>query len=227
MPHPSEQGYASVWPVVGEWVGAARNRVEVLPVDEVTGRDELARLGITEHSVLGALARHSGGLLVELGWLRVLGGGSPRLGGSLSSWNGLGPMGRNGPRPCGMPGALLVGYDVIGGFYALDGGGLGGGRGEVHYLAPDTLAWEGLGLDHRHWVQWALEADLGAFADFLRWESWESDVKELGEGEVFQQWPPPWSVQGKDPRALRRRTVTISDAWDTAQSYRVQLGFED
>ncbi|MES4793482.1 MAG: hypothetical protein C4321_11330, partial [Chloroflexota bacterium] len=34
----------------------------------------------------------------------------------------------------------LVDDDVLGGVFALDGGGLESGRGDLFYFAPDTLA---------------------------------------------------------------------------------------
>lgn len=43
------------------------------------------------------------------------------------------------------PGELVVGHDVLGGLFAIDGGALGVAPGEVCYFGPDTLTWDGLG----------------------------------------------------------------------------------
>jgi hypothetical protein len=87
----------------------------------------------------GAVAFETSGLLVDDGWVRLLGGGSSRMSG-LAEWNGLDGRSRV-PETQGM---CLVAHDAIGGFYALDGGALGEGKGGAYYFAPDSLDWENL-----------------------------------------------------------------------------------
>ena len=90
------------------------SRITVLPVSAATGRDSLFRLQVTTRSRLGALALHTGGLLVDDCWLRVLGGGGDSGLPSLAEANGL--PGDERPPP-----ALLVGYDVLGGRFEVNG----------------------------------------------------------------------------------------------------------
>lgn len=47
--------------------------VEVLPGDAETGRASLLQLRVSARSTLGGSVLHSGGLLVNSGWLRIFG----------------------------------------------------------------------------------------------------------------------------------------------------------
>lgn len=126
--------------------------ITVLPIAGTAGRDSLYRLQITTRSRMGALALHTGGLLVDHGWLRVLGGGDERGLPSLAEANGL-------PGDEQPPAALLIGHDVLGGRFEVSGpdpaaAGRPGDPGEVCYFGPDTLAWEPLGAGHGAWLSW-------------------------------------------------------------------------
>ena len=68
------------WTLVQRWVAQAANDATVLPADPDAGPAALEALGVTDRSLLGALAVNTGGLAVDHGWLRVLGG--------PSCWNG-------------------------------------------------------------------------------------------------------------------------------------------
>jgi hypothetical protein len=130
--------------LVQEWIAGARNHVEVLPVDQARGADTLLRLQVTSRAVLGAVALETGGILVDHGWLRFLGSGHARVRGTLLTWNGMGERADEHP----LSGALVVAYDVVGGFFALNGGAFPGKQGDASYLAPDTLRWEGLAMSY-------------------------------------------------------------------------------
>ena len=75
------------WPLVQEWLGEATNPAEVLPVDRSTRGEALHRLQVTTRSPMGAIVYETGGLLVDDGWLRILGSGHPRLSRSIAMWN--------------------------------------------------------------------------------------------------------------------------------------------
>jgi hypothetical protein len=81
--------------LVRSWVKGAKNQVEVLMVERAAGERTLVALQITSRSPMGALALETGGLLVDHGWIRILGGGGTRLPRSLSAWNGM--EGRSAP----------------------------------------------------------------------------------------------------------------------------------
>lgn len=119
----------SAWPLVQDWIAHARNPVEVLPVaDRRQAGQALLGTQVTTRSPMGAVVYESGGLLIDHGWLRVLGSGHPRLSRSLPAWN----EGRSA-------GFLLIADDVLGGFFALNGGALGPDAGQVYY----STGWPG------------------------------------------------------------------------------------
>jgi Protein of unknown function DUF2625 len=133
------------WPEWLELIRLAPVPTVVLPVDLQSGLEVLFRLQVTARSMMGALALNSGGMLVDHGWVRLLGGGSGDLP-DLAAANGLGAPGSSGPPPW-----LTVAFDVLGGRFAVNGGGLPGRPGEVCYRGPDTLArMAGRGGRHRH-----------------------------------------------------------------------------
>lgn len=175
------------WPLVKQWIAGAKNRtVEVLDSSPSRAKDVLLALQVTTRSPMGTLAFQTGGLLIDSGWVRVLGGGCSRFEGDLARWNGLGPR----PLTDRFEGALFVAYDVLGGFFAIDGGALGEGKGHAYYLAPDTLSWEKLTDGYSQLLGFFLQGDLAGFYEELRWPGWEAEVKKLSPDRGFHHHPP-------------------------------------
>ncbi|WP_431825038.1 DUF2625 family protein [Burkholderia sp. F1] len=117
----------SALPSVMEWAAAATHPCEILPPADRSGEVLLA-LQVTTRSPLGAIAYSTGGIRVDSGYLRLLGSGHPRLTRNIVDWND----GRSA-------GFLLIADDVVGGFFALNGGALGEDVGSMYYLAPDQI----------------------------------------------------------------------------------------
>lgn len=107
------------WPELLEMFAASAVSLTVLPVDRDEGRRCVLQMQVTARSVLGALAVNSGGLVVDHGWLRVFGGGCVDVGlASLAQVNGF-PAAFE---PDWFPAeGLVVGHDVLGGVFALNG----------------------------------------------------------------------------------------------------------
>ena len=75
------------WPIVLDWAAEAVNPHRVLEAEDADGEAALAALeGVTEWSVLGALARNCAALVVD-DWLLVLGAGGAGYPG-LRDFNG-------------------------------------------------------------------------------------------------------------------------------------------
>jgi hypothetical protein len=190
-------------PALREWIAKAPFPVEVLAAPEGAGARALEALQITTRSPLGALAFHTGGLLVDHGWLRILGAGCPRLPRALDAWNGLG-----GERRCAE--GLLVGDDAMGGFYAWFQE-----PRTVHYLAPDTAEWLDMGLGHGQWIGFCLTERLTGLAGDLRWEGWQAEVEALDPARGLLVLPPLWS--GGPAIAQRsRKAVPVEELWSLA-----------
>ena len=207
------------WPQVRTWIADAENDVVVVEASRQRGEHVLQLLQVTSRSVLGAVALETGGILVDRGWLRILGCGSARMQASLASWNGLGVVAAVEP----LDGALVVAHDAVGGFFALDGGALGGERGEVRYLAPDTLSWEHIANGYSDFVTWALEGDLEGFYDALRWPGWEDELANVSADSGFLLLPPPFTREGKPVAKARRTLVPVTELWAAQLGYARQF----
>jgi hypothetical protein len=184
------------WPLVKRWIDHAGNEVTMLPADAKGGARVLKTLEITERSVLGALAVHTGGLVIDHGWLRVHGGPA------LLDWHER------------IDDGLVVGHDVVAGFYAVDRN-----DGEVRYLAPDTLEWEGTEMGHAAWVHWALTGEIGAFYENLRWPGWEEESAELAPDVGLTVYPPPFTREGRVIADAKRGPTPMTELWGVQQEY--------
>ncbi|GAA4218124.1 DUF2625 family protein [Actinocatenispora rupis] len=199
------------WPDVSATLSDSAVSVEVLPVDPGAGEACLRRTGATVDSWLGAMAMHTGGLLVDHGWLRVYGGGSPA--------RRLPDLAEVNPDP-EASGYLLVGADVLGGRYVIrgrdpepDAAGvvLPGKPGEICYLGPDTLRWEPLEWTYRDWLSLMLG---GAVADFyhdLRWPGWEAEAPGVPLDRLLSLYPPVYTKEGRAGLADAERQAVPAD----------------
>jgi hypothetical protein len=206
-----------VWSEFQQAAAAAPNHVEIRPARPADGGRVLEALGVTTRSALGTFALHTEITLIDHGWVRLLGAGGPDTRCSL-----LG-LDRDG-LPLDIADGLLVAYDIVGGFFAVDGGGLGGERGEVRYLAPDTLQWEGTELGHGEWIRWTFAAALDGYYRELRWSGWREEIADVATGRALHLYPPPFAREGKDVSAVSRRAVPVHALWYCGQEFRRQLG---
>src|SRR5262245_7041218 len=78
----------SGWQLVKEWLTVAKNPVALLEAGIGAREEALVLLQVTSRSPLGAIALETGGLVVDGGWVRVLGAESPSMQG-IVAWNGL------------------------------------------------------------------------------------------------------------------------------------------
>ncbi|WP_285567718.1 DUF2625 family protein [Streptomyces sp. RTGN2] len=220
------------WRELEEMLSASSVPVQALPVDVDEGRRCLLQLQVTARSMLGALALNTGGLLVDNGWMRVFGGGSVISGGlpSLGTTNRF-PAGFD---PVWHPATgLVVGHDVVGGVFALNGGdpaaaGRPGGPGQMTYFAPDTLEWEAMEMGHSGWVSWLLSGRLETFYDGLRWPGWREEAAALAFGEGISVYPFLWSKEARDDlAATSRRPVPMREVVGVAADFARQMGPSD
>lgn len=197
------------WPLVQGWVAASSNRVEVLPVERGRADAALVALQVTTRSPMGAIVHESGGLLIDDGWLRILGSGSARLPRSLPDWNAE----RIATAPGAPPPCLLIADDALGGFFAIDYGSLSGNPGKVHYLAPDGLEWENLDASYTSFLSFVLSADLEDFYQGLRWPGWHEELAGLRGDRAISVVPFLWT-QGPAIAERSRRPVPVAELWD-------------
>lgn len=194
-------GAAPAWPEIQGLVAEALLQVEVVPTDPLSGDAALEALQVSTTSFLGALAGECGAVLVDHRWLRILGAGTPDLPGVHQA----------NPLADGPPPLLDVAWDVLGGRFAINGGGLDAPPGEVCYWGPDTLGWTPIGGGHAAFVAWALRGGTTDFYAGLRWPGWEREVASLSLDQGLSLMPPPFTVEGRDLALVSRAPVSLAE----------------
>ena len=208
------------WAFVKGWIDTAKNTVEILTTDTIKSKDELYKTQVTTRSPMGAIIFMTGGLLVDHGWIRILGSGSTKLKRSFPEWNKgktFKEFGEASPY-------LLIADDVIGGFFLLNGGGLGKDLGKVYYFSPDGLEYEPLNLTYTGFLLFCFNNNLDEFYSGYRWKNWQKDVSEISGDQVFNFFPPLWTKGGKDLEKSSRKAIPIEEQYGFNMDMRRQLG---
>ncbi|NVO86848.1 DUF2625 family protein, partial [Hymenobacter terrestris] len=189
------------------------NPVRVLPKTAVEAERALLAAQVTTRSPLGAILYETGGLLVDGGWLRVLGSGSPLLSRSLMDWN----QGK-------LEGALLIADDVIGGFYAINAGAFGSeSLGQVFYFAPESLEWQALDKTYSEFLRFCFSGNLDDFYSDVRWPGWQGEIRPLTGDQGVAFFPFLFLEEGKNVATSKREVVSIAQLWAFGQEMKQQL----
>ncbi len=196
--------------LIREWQAQSKTPSVIIDAVPAQGRRALEQLQVTTRSALGAVAFHTGGLVIEHGWFRVLGSGSPEVPRSLDTWNGLG-----GERRCDA--GLLVADDALGGFFCWFES-----PRTIHYLAPDCLEWEDLGVGYTDWLRWCFTDRLTAFYGDQMWDGWQDEVRPL-PGDRAIHVSPPLVLKGPPIADRSRRPVPVEELWSLALDFKEQL----
>ena len=197
---------APAWQGLRARLSKAAVEVRVLPADDTARRKVLYRLQVTAASTLGAIASNCGTLLLDHGWVRILGAGSEGIR-DLATVNALGdPEHRAAP-----PGHLVVGYDVLGGVFAINHHDLPAQAGEVCYWGPDTLEWTPLGVGHTAFIEWLLNSGAADFYQEFRWPGWEAEVSALSIGEGISVYPFLFTAEGRNIATATRKAVPFQE----------------
>ena len=210
------------WSIVSDLIRKATNKVVVLPVDTVKAADALYKTQVTTRSPMGAVIYGCGGILVDDGWIRILGSGSPKLTRSVPDWNHGKSYNGSGEAPT----FLLIADDAIGGFFILNGGRFGKDMGKVYYFSPDNLEYESLNITYTEFLQFCFNNDLDKFYEGKRWENWRSEVSGLSGDKVFNFFPYLWSKEGKNINEDTRKVVPIEEQYRFNLDMRKQIGLD-
>lgn len=208
------------WDILKQWIDSATNSVEILPVDTAKARDALYKTQVTSRSIMGAIVFSTGGILIDSGWIRILGSGSPRMQRSLPDWNKGKAFSEFGDRPE----FFLIADDAVGGFFAINYGSFGNDIENIYYLSPDHLEWESLEMNYEDFIWFCLTGNLNKFYTGIRWTSWKKDIRALKGDEVFHVMPPMWTKEGKDIEKSFRKPVPVEEQFIYNQTLRKQLG---
>jgi Protein of unknown function DUF2625 len=196
------------WPLVKKWIDSAKNKVEILPVDSARAKEVLYHSQMTTYATLGSIIYNTGGIMVDNGWIRILGSGSERLSRNVADWNKgktLKEYGDNIPY-------LLIADDAVGGFFAINYGGLGKDIKNVYYLEPNTLTWQPLGAGYGEFLVFCFDSDLSKFYKGLRWNSWDQFIANLDGTKTYSFRPYLWE-EGTDINKCTRKLVGIEEMY--------------
>ncbi|MGB4812607.1 MAG: DUF2625 domain-containing protein [Methylophilaceae bacterium] len=192
--------------LINEWANASESQYEILPASDQSGK-VLYSLQISTRSTMGAVAYETGGILIEHGWLRILGSGHPKLTRNLIDWN-----------ENRTSGYLLIADDAVGGFFAINSGGFGEDIGNIYYWAPDSLLWEPLDIGYSDFLNWAFSENLANFYSDLRWPSWVLDIKTISADQCFNFVPFLWTKEGSI-ESSSRRAVSIFEQFSLNKDF--------
>ncbi|MEJ7587961.1 MAG: DUF2625 domain-containing protein [Ferruginibacter sp.] len=210
------------WPFVQQMIDSATNKVDVLPGDSATANDALYKMQVTTRSPMGAVIHKTGGIMIDNGWIRILGSGSKKIVRSVPDWNKgktLEQFGEESPY-------LLIADDAVGGFFAINGGRLGKDKGKAYYLSPDRLLWEPLNMTYSQFLFFCFSGDLNKFYEKLRWNNWKKDVVKLDGNKVFSFYPYLWTTEGKDINKNKKKKIQAEEQFQFNMQSRKQLGLE-
>ena len=196
------------WPLVRKWIDSAKNKVEVLPVDSTKVKQTLYNAQVSTYATLGSVIYNTGGIMVDNGWIRILGSGSERLSRDIASWNKEKTIKEYGDK---IP-YLLVADDAIGGFFAINYGGLGPDIKNVYYLEPNTLTWQPLGAGYGEFLVFCFDSDLNKFYKGLRWSTWNQFIGNLDGTKTYSFSPYLWE-KDTDIEKSSRKLVGIEEMY--------------
>ena len=211
------------WKKLKKEIDTAINKVEIMPVDTNQARDAIYQVQVSTESPLGSIIYMTGGMLFEEGWIRILGSGSNRLSRSIATWNKGKTFNEVGER---MP-YLLIGDDAMGGFFALNYGGLGGDGGKVYYLAPATLQWQALEMTLSEFLHFCFDGDFEEFYKPYMSKNWRYEVTNLPPDKCYNFTPPLWSKEGKKFTKSVRKYVPCEEQYNLNMMMRKKLGLEE
>lgn len=210
------------WPFVQQMIDSATNLLEILQADSSKANDALLKIQVTTRSPMGAIIYKTGGILVDHGWIRIIGSGSKAINRSLPDWN----KGKSIQEFGQTPAYLLIADDAVGGFFAINGGAFGKDIGKTYYLSPDRLVWEPLDLTYTDFLYFCFNNDLNEFYKSLRWNNWKKDVSNLEGNQVFNFSPVLWSKEGKDINKNRRKRISVEEQFKFNMENRKRLGIK-
>lgn len=200
----------SGWDLVMQWKESATNPVEILPTENSRSDLALYQSQLSTETPIGSIIYHCGGILIDHGWIRILGSGCNRIDRSLPSWNkgkSINEYGEDYP-------FLLVADDVAGGLFAINTGGIDSYNiGKIYYYSPNKLIWETTGLGYNEFIVFCFSGNVENFYHDFRWKGWEDDIHKLNGSQVVSCYPKLWTDSGRELQC-NRKTVSIDDQWN-------------
>jgi len=203
----------SGWTKINQWISQARNTVEVLPCDKACAGEVLRKSQLSNATPLGGVIYNTGGILIDHGWIRILGSGCNRLERSITDWN-AGKAFMNGT----VSSYMLVADDVLGGFYAIKAGSPEEmNSGKVFYFGPNGLTWSNTGLTYTGFLGFCISGNLNDFYEGFRWTGWERDLTKMNCNNVVSCYPLLWTKEAIQMNQ-NRKVIPVQKQWELYSS---------
>jgi len=200
----------TAWNQVQKMAAAGRNPVEILPRTAQRADTALLVAQQSTSSLLGAIIYESGGILIDKGWIRILGSGCSRLDRSLPEWN----KGKSILKGRDTYAFLLVADDVLGGFFGIKTAVSNDpDSSSVYYFGPNSLKWKPTGFNYRTFLKYCFSGNIQRFYDDFRWEGWQQEVEKLDGNHVISCYPLLWTKEGRELK-VNRKVVPIQKVWE-------------
>ena len=191
------------WPLVQKWIDSAKNKIEILEVDSARAKETLYNAQVSTYSTLGGVIYNTGGIMIDNGWIRILGSGSAKITRNIADWNKGKTIKEFGDKPE----YLLIADDAAGGFFAINYGAFGKDLKNIYYLAPNSLNWEPLNVGYGEFILFCFDSDLEKFYKGLRWNSWSQYIGNLEGDKSYSFRPYLWAKEGTDVNKCTRKLV--------------------
>jgi Protein of unknown function DUF2625 len=204
----------SGWSIIKSAMSIARNKFEILPSDSKKAGEAIYQTQVTTRSPMGAIIYLTGGILIDNGWIRILGSGSSKLTRSLPQWN----KGKSFNNYGEAPKFLLVADDALGGLFAINGGAFGTDLGEIYYLAPDDGKWEAQHITYTEFINFCFVGNMDQYYDGLRWKNWKDEIGKISGDEGYFIYPYLWTKEGKDITKDTRKIVPMGELYISEQN---------
>ncbi len=192
----------------------SKNKVEVLAKDSSRSSMALVQSQLSTSTLLGSMIYNCGGILIDDGWIRILGSGCSRLTRSVPEWN----AGKINATRNDEAFYLLVADDVMGGLFAIKSSSKEEleTTGQVFYYGPNGLTWQNTGLSYSAFIDFCFGGNLKDFYDDFRWKGWQEDVKKMDCNTVISCYPMLWTREGLQLKA-NRKLLAIQTQWNMYQ----------
>jgi len=192
----------------------AKNKVEILAPDSVKASVALLQSQFSTNTNLGSIIYNSGGILVDGGWIRILGSGSKRLARSVPEWN----AGKISAMRNDEMFYLLVADDVLGGLFAIKASSVEEleSIGQVFYYGPNSLSWQTTGLSYGGFISFCFNGNLKEFYEDFRWKGWQEEVPSIDCNSVISCYPLLWTREGLQMK-VNRKQLAIQSQWNMYQ----------
>lgn len=203
----------SAWPILETLIKEATNKVTVLPKDQSRSEEELVKSQVSTKSSMGSVIYETGGILINDGQIRILGSGSDQLKRTLMEWNRTKSYLKDGETPF----FVLIADDPLGGFYAINGGGISNEQehlGKIFYFTQRRAQWANLSMGYSDFVNFCFKGDLSQIYSLMTWDGVEAEMKAVPGDSGLAFDPYPWTEEALDLKPVKKTVVPIQELWD-------------